>query len=202
MNVKKNFTLFLLLICLILNFTISTNASINYVLTTRLSDEPVYNTTIITRDNNSTTPLPNRFRNLKNLNISGSAEFRPFQLKNIIKVINSNNLYIVDLRQESHGFINTLPISFYNKSNLLNKDFTTNQTLDTEKKELDSISIGSMVNIYSKDGKVLENLKVEKVFSEETLVKENKINYKRFAVRDGGIPTPDVTDEFVAFVNS
>lgn len=201
MNIKLKKICFFALLIFLFN-SIPCSSYVNMLNPSPQSENPLYNTTLIVRDNNSTTPLPNRFRNLENLNISGSAEFRPLQLKNLIKVIDNKNLYIVDLRQESHGFINTLPISFYNKGNLLNKDFTTAQTLDIEKIELASIPIGSQINIYSKDGKVLENLKVDKVFSEETLVNENKINYKRFAVRDGGIPTPEVVDDFVSFVNS
>ncbi|MBB6622648.1 hypothetical protein [Clostridium gasigenes] len=201
-NNKKNFLSILLSIVLFLSVTINVDASINYLNSNTLYNDPLSNTTMIIRDNNSITPLPNRFRNLTDLNISGSAEFAPFQLKNLIEALNNKDLYIVDLRQESHGYINTLPISFYNKENLLNKDFTTTQTLEGEKKDLASIKLGSDVNIYNKKGELLQTLKVNKVFSEETLVKENNINYKRFAVRDGGTPTLDVTDEFVEFIKN
>ncbi|MBU3136604.1 phosphatase [Clostridium gasigenes] len=201
-NNKKNFLSILLSIVLFLSVTINVDASINYLNSNTLYNDPLSNTTMIIRDNNSITPLPNRFRNLTDLNISGSAEFAPFQLKNLIEALNNKDLYIVDLRQESHGYINTLPISFYNKKNLLNKDFTTTQTLEGEKKDLASIKLGSDVNIYNKKGELLQTLKVNKVFSEETLVKENNINYKRFAVRDGGTPTLDVTDEFVEFIKN
>ncbi|MBB6714246.1 fused DSP-PTPase phosphatase/NAD kinase-like protein [Clostridium gasigenes] len=201
-NNKKNFLSILLSIVLFLSVTINVDASINYLKSNTLYNDPLSNTTMIIRDNNSITPLPNRFRNLTDLNISGSAEFAPFQLKNLIEALNNKDLYIVDLRQESHGYINTLPISFYNKETLLNKGFTTTQTLEGEKKDLASIQPGSEVNIYNKKGNLLETLKVAKVFSEETLVKENNINYKRFAVRDGGIPTIEVTDEFVEFVKN
>ncbi|MBU3132836.1 phosphatase [Clostridium gasigenes] len=201
-NNKKNFLSILLSIVLFLSVTINVDASINYLNSNTLYNDPLSNTTMIIRDNNSITPLPNRFRNLTDLNISGSAEFAPFQLKNLIEALNNKDLYIVDLRQESHGYINTLPISFYNKENLLNKGFTTTQTLEGEKKDLDSIKLGSDVNVYNKKGELLQTLKVNKVFSEETLVKENNINYKRFAVRDGGTPTIDVTNEFVEFIKN
>lgn len=202
----KNYTKILtsLLLSLSLCFSITINASANFMLLNNqaLDENPSSSTTIIRRDNNRTTPLPKRFRNLKNLNISGSAQFRPFQLTNIIETLNNKDLYIVDLRQESHGFINTLPINFYNREALLNKDFTTAQTMEAEKKDLASIKIGSEVNIQNSDGKVLETLQADKVFSEETLVKENNIFYKRFAVRDGGIPTVEVTDDFIEFIKN
>lgn len=202
----KNYTKILtsLLLSLSLCFSITINASASFMLLNNqaLDENPSSSTTIIRRDNNITTPLPKRFRDLKDLNISGSAQFRPFQLTNIIETLNNKDLYIVDLRQESHGFINTLPINFYNRETLLNKDFTTTQTMEAEKKDLASIKIGSEVNIQNSDGKVLETLQADKVFSEETLVKENNIFYKRFAVRDGGIPTVEVTDDFIEFIKN
>lgn len=201
-NSNKIFTSILLSICLCLSITINTNASLNLEKIQNLSDNPLKSSTIIRRDNNNTNPLPNRFRVLKDLNISGSAQFNPSQLKNIIKTINKRDLFIVDLRQESHGFINELPINFYNSEELLNKGFTTKETMEAEKKDLASIKIGSAVNISNKNGKTIDTLKAEKVFSEETLVSENKVFYKRFAVRDGGIPTVEVTDEFVEFIKS
>ncbi|MBU3108225.1 fused DSP-PTPase phosphatase/NAD kinase-like protein [Clostridium gasigenes] len=203
-NYNKIFTSLLLSIFLFLSITINANASasLGFVTTQTLNENPADSQTLIRRDNNSKTPLPNRFRNLKDLNISGSAQFNPSQLKNIIETLNNNELYIIDLRQESHGFINTTPINFYNREKLLNKDFTTSDTLVAEKKDLDSIKIGSEVNISNKDGKVIDTITAEKVFSEETLVKENNVFYERFAVRDGGIPTLEVTDDFVDFVKN
>lgn len=195
-NKNKIFLSILLSICLCLSITINSNASFNLKKAENLSTS----SNLIRRDSNSTSPLPNRFRNLKDLNISGSAQFNPTQLKNIIKTIDNRDLFIVDLRQESHGFINELPINFYNTEELLNKDFTTNQTIEAEKKDLSSIIIGSEVNISNKDGDIIETIKVNKVFSEETLVNEANVFYKRFAVRDGGIPTLEVTDEFVEFI--
>lgn len=201
-NNKKKFISIFLSLIFCLSITTNVSASIKS-LDFKFSDtDPLSNTTVIVRDNDSTSPLPNRFRNLKELNMSGSAEFRPFQLKNMIKIFTSEDLYIIDLRQESHGFINTLPISFYNKEALLNKGFTTEQTLEAEKNALGSIKIGSEVNIYHKNGELIETLTADVVFSEETLVKENNTNYKRFAVRDGGIPTVEVTDSFVEFIKT
>ena len=201
-NTNKVLTSILLSICLCLSITIITNASLNFEKTQNSSENPSKSSTIIRRDNNNKNPLPNRFRNLKDLNISGSAQFNPSQLKNIIKTIDNRDLFIVDLRQESHGFINELPINFYNSESLLNKGFTTKETMEAEKKDLASIKIGSEVNISNKDGKIIDTIKADKVFSEETLVNENNIFYKRLAVRDGGIPTIEVTDEFVEFIKS
>ena len=41
------------------------------------------NETLIVKDSDAITGLPNRFRDLTNLNISGSAQFTPSQIENI-----------------------------------------------------------------------------------------------------------------------
>lgn len=199
---KKVFISIFLSLIFYLSITTNTTANIKSLDFKILDTDSLSDSTIIVQDNDSTTPLPKRFRNLKELNMSGSAEFRPFQLKNMIKIFTSEDLYIIDLRQESHGFINTLPISFYNKDHNLNKGFTTEQTLEHERNDLASIKIGSDVNVYHKNGELIETLTADVVFSEETLTKENNTNYRRFAVRDGGIPTVDVTDSFVEFIKT
>src|SRR6266498_983721 len=43
---------------------------------------------------------------LSSLNISGSAEFSDKSLQLLIKAVNSKHLIDIDLRQESHGFVN------------------------------------------------------------------------------------------------
>ena len=46
------------------------------------------NETLIVKDSDAITGLPNRFRDLTNLNISGSAQFTPSQIENIKNSIN------------------------------------------------------------------------------------------------------------------
>ena len=112
------------------------------------------NETLIVKDSDAITGLPNRFRDLTNLNISGSAQFTPSQIENIKNSINKPDICIVDLRQESHGFINDLAISFYSIGKDLNNGFTTEETISTEDKLLNSIKQNSQINIYDKLGKV------------------------------------------------
>src|SRR3712207_4654015 len=73
------------------------------------------NTELLVSDSNSTTDLPTRFRIIPELKIAGGKQFTPAQLKNIQNKINSDNLYIVDLREESHGFNDNNAISIYKK---------------------------------------------------------------------------------------
>ena len=160
------------------------------------------NDTLIVLDSDSKSPLPNRFRNLTTLNISGSAQFTPDQIPSLKSAINKNNIYIIDLRQESHGFVNDLAISFYDPYKDLNNGLTSTEAMETENSLLGNIKINSSLNIYSKLGKKLETINVASVSNEENLVTSNGLKYLRLAVKDGGIPSPIVIDEFVQFIKS
>ena len=51
---------------------------------------------------------------LENLNISGSSQFTSLSFLNLKKNINTKNeFWDIDLRQESHGFINGNAVSWY-----------------------------------------------------------------------------------------
>ena len=160
------------------------------------------NETLIVKDSDATTGLPDRFRDLTNLNISGSAQFTPSQIENIKSSINKPDICIVDLRQESHGFINDLAISFYSIGKDLNNGFTTEETVSTEDKLLNSIKQNSQISIYDKLGKVLTNITVDSVSTENNAINKNGLKYQRFAVKDGGIPSATVIDDFVDFIKN
>lgn len=196
MNFFKKFTFNILIISLIFYTFIPMNKV--------FSMEETKNTkyTYIILDSDSKKLLPNRFRILPSLNISGSSQPTPSQFSNIKKKINNPNLFIIDLRQESHGFINDLAISFYNPYIILNDGFTTAETMIQEKKDLSSIPIGKEITTYNKTTRPLYKVFVESVKSEQNVVKDNKINYVRFAVRDGSIPYPKTVDDFVYFVKN
>lgn len=160
------------------------------------------NNTMIILDSDSSKPLPNRYRDIPILNISGSAEFTPSQVEPLKKAINKRNICIVDLRQESHGNINDYAISFYDHYKVLNNGFTTLETIEKENEQLGRIKLGSKVNIYHKTGRLFKTVEVQSVSNEESIVVKADMQYKRFAVRDGGIPSPTVVDNFVDFIKS
>lgn len=158
--------------------------------------------TMIILDSDSTKPLPNRYRDIPTLNISGSAEFTPCQVEPLKNAINKPSICIVDLRQESHGNINDYAISFYDRYKLLNNGFTTVETIEKENEELDRIKLGSDVNIYHKTGRLFKTVEVKSVSNEESIVVKGGMHYKRFAVRDGGIPTPIIVNDFIDFIKN
>lgn len=160
------------------------------------------NETLIVKDSDITTGLPERFRDLTNLNISGSAQFTPSQIKNIKNTINKPDICVVDLLQESHGFINDLAISFYSIGKDLNNGFTTEETISTEDKLLNSIKLNSQINIYDKLGKVLTDITTCSISNENDAVTKDGLKYQRFAIKDDGIPSTTTIDDFVDFIKN
>lgn len=160
------------------------------------------NEVLIVSDGNSKVGLPDRFRDIPTLNISGSAQFTKEQAKNLKDSISKKNICIVDLRQESHGMINEFAISFFDRYKDLNNGFTTEETINKENSLLNKIKIGSTVPLYRRTGALIENLTVDFVSNESTVVTDVGMQYKRFAVKDNGAPTPTIVDEFVEFIKN
>ena len=69
--------------------------------------------------------LPRNFRAIEDLRISGSGQPTAsslLKLKEYLaeKMTANSKIYIVDLREESHGFANGFPVSYYENKNLAN----------------------------------------------------------------------------------
>lgn len=134
---------------------------------------------------------------LQELNISGSAQFTSLSLINMKKNINTKNeFWDIDLRQESHGFVNGSAISWYGPGNKANRGLTLNEVIVKEVNQLSSIPFGKPLSIdrgkYTLLPTVVEN--------EDKLVSSNNIKYLRITVTDGDRPTDDLIDLFVDFV--
>lgn len=181
--------------------------SLFLLFTSLISSKPLCftsnkNESIITIDSTSSVGLPMRLRDIPTLNISGSAQFTKDQLLNLKNSINKDNICIVDLRQESHGMINDLAISFLNPYKDLNNGFTTEQTIKAENSLLNKIKIGNTIQFYKHTGIFIKDITVDFISNESQLVTEADMQYKRFAVKDNSAPTPDIVDEFVEFIKN
>lgn len=181
--------------------------SLFLLFTSLISSKPLCftsnkNESIITIDSTSSVGLPMRLRDIPTLNISGSAQFTKDQLLNLKNSINKDNICIVDLRQESHGMINDLAISFLNPYKDLNNGFTTEQTIKAENSLLNKIKIGNTIQLYKHTGIFIKDITVDFISNESQLVTEADMQYKRFAVKDNSSPTPDIVDEFVEFIKN
>jgi protein-tyrosine phosphatase len=135
---------------------------------------------------------------LSTLNISGSHQFSEESLKLIKKSI-GNNIPItsVDLRQESHGFINGNAVSWANEKNNANVGLTKQQVIQDEIKKLESIPLNKPITFYNHPKVKMIPTNVQ---NEDALTKSQSISYVRIPVTDGNLPADDMVDFFVEFV--
>lgn len=135
---------------------------------------------------------------LSDLKISGSQQFSENNFPILIKRIETQlPITVVDLRQESHGFINGLPVSWANTKNNTNIGLTKEQILSDENTKLTSIELNKPIAFYNHPNITINPVKVE---NEDTLVTSNMLSYIRVPVTDGKIPADDIVDCFIEFV--
>ncbi|MBA4118756.1 MAG: phosphatase [Candidatus Puniceispirillum sp.] len=150
--------------------------------------------------------LPSR-KGLDQLNFSASAQFSESSLRNLINVT-GQDLCIVDLRLESHGFGGGHAVSLYAPQNAINQGFSPQVALQREEAflaELERTDPAFLRLIMDKDdGQICAGAKVVSKFcpveSEEALVARHGVGYVRFATLDHARPSDEVVDAFVAFV--
>lgn len=146
------------------------------------------------------------------LHISGSAEFNNLNLPLIIKTIGNYSLTVIDLRQEIHGFINGMPVSWYGKYDWADLNLTRNEVLTIEKGRLDSLSKlkeVTVIHVLQKDKandtflKVSDStFAVNNVMSEQELTEANNAGYYRITATDHRRPIIADVDRFINLVKA
>lgn len=137
---------------------------------------------------------------LAGLNISGSGQFTEKSLQLIKQKIGSKmNIVVADLRQESHGFINNTAISWMDADNKANKGLTKDQVIKDEKDKLDGLLSKGTAEIKTDRE---ETVRVDKIQTEEELVKGQGMSYLRLPVTNNERPSDDIVDSFVNFVRT
>lgn len=172
---------------------------------------------ILVFDNNSTNhkiyKKPKQYRNgIKldpKLNASASAQPNVNDLKYIIdqaktytKNQTNKKIFIVDLRQEPHAFLNEYAISWYGFRNQVPNSL--------EYELIEQLSNKKDVRVYKGLDKLIDGyvmpkgyslIKVNKILSEKTLIeKELGANYLRILVTDHFAPNNHSVDLFVNFI--
>ena len=156
-------------------------------------------------------PVPSR-QGLDKLRCSASAEFSGSGLSLIRDKIRTAAgsdavIYVVDLRKESHGFVNgDIPVSQYMKKNRGNANLKAAAVKQAEGKWLQSLVGKEMtfVPMGKTDTKLFPacSVKVEKVETEEALASRLGMRYKRIPITDQMAPTDEEVDAFIAFYKS
>jgi hypothetical protein len=149
---------------------------------------------------------------LDNLRISGSAQCTAAGFASLYTKLSAAAaapgapIYDVDLRQESHGFADGLPVSWHKKNNLANEGKTPEEVaLDEEERLAD---LAGVTTTFVPKGKT-DKGRVEAVtFTPENVQTEKEVvealgfRYVRFYVTDRTQPDTETIEAFLDFVDS
>ncbi len=199
---SKNINFIYIFIIFLTIFFLLYNSTVTMAISNSPDNIPFLQDKFLILDIKKNYKLPPRFRSIQELNISGCSQFRPSQIDNIKVAINSPKIIIVDLRQESHGFIDDSPISYYSLFQTINNNLNSEDTIKCESSDLSKIALGNNIPIFKTTGEYLESIKSSTILNEENLCKNFGIGYKRIPVRNNYIPSPTEIDSFVNFVNN
>lgn len=160
---------------------------------------------------------PFKTQGLTELNVSASAQFTSKQLKTILdevvsdKHITPDQFILVDLRQETHLFVNGYPVSFFspNFSNSWGRSAKEAKLEENDQREKlleEPTALIHYVIEKGKKGALGETLKeaetIHQVQTEEMVAKQFGAQYVRFAVSDHMRPSDDVVDQFINFIKA
>jgi protein-tyrosine phosphatase len=148
-------------------------------------------------------------RGLKNLHIVGSGQFSKLSLEKILQHLQVKYLTIIDLRQESHGFLNGNTISWYGYFNAANANKTSVQIEYDQEEHLNKLNEQNEVivnKILEKTSAgIIEKTKliefaVHQVLTEAELAKKFNLGYHRVYVQDHYAPQSQEVDRFIQVV--
>ena len=149
-------------------------------------------------------------KGLDTLCISGSAQFSVPQFRALASSLREcagdRTVYIFDLRQESHGFVNEgIPLSWYGIHNWANEGMTLEE-IETDESERLEAMVGSAIEAYARKGDTpIEPpmvISVQSVMTEKELAESEGFEYIRLPIRDHSWPSAEIIDSFVSFVKN
>lgn len=143
---------------------------------------------------------------LNQLHLIGSAQFSATSLQKVMQQLKLQRVTIVDLRQESHGYLNEEAISWYGLHDAANADKSTASIMKDEAKRLDALQHKEIATVHlildkTEDGVIQKTkrlkIKVDAVRSEETLAQQYQLGYHRLYVQDFHAPSENEVDHFI-----
>ena len=148
------------------------------------------------------TYIPTR-EGLDTLYASGSAQFSKNQFPILVKTLKEQAkgpIYIVDLRQENHGFFNNDAVSWYGKRDWGNIGKTHKEVVNLEPKLLakakdtntERATLDDNKNADAKDTSYISSVETEK-----SLVESADLHYVRITATDHIWPSPENIDDFI-----
>ena len=146
---------------------------------------------------------------LESFHASASGQPTLSELKNLYDTLkkiapNDKKIYIVDLRQESHGFADEYPVSRYAAKNRANMGKTFSQIEIDEEQRLNNlrgkttkfVSFGKYDTTHFKS----KTFAPKNVLTERDAAESAGFQYVRFYALDRAFPSPKVVDEYLNFL--
>lgn len=149
--------------------------------------------------------LPTR-EGMSTTRASASSIFSEKEFKQVLKnvPVKPEKFYDIDLRAESHGYINGTAVSWFADHDWGNDGRTPYIVKHVETDQLNSAKKKGVVKIYQfndKGNKLMTpiEMQVNSVRNEEQMVKEHGANYYRIVIDDHFRPSDKNMDDFIAF---
>ena len=163
----------------------------------RTSDDPL-------KTNKGETPVTT---GLSELHASGSGEFTAESLR-LLLARTRGPVTVFDLRQETHIFVNDLPVSWYASRDWANVGRSQSAIETGETARVESLKPGSEIAVRAgeavkhgdADSAMPEGVTVELARTEEEIVGVAAARYVRVAVTDHACPLDDALDRFILAV--
>lgn len=137
---------------------------------------------------------PMNYRKSEALQMSGSASFSANAVKEIAKPAKKNKamLYVFDLRQEFHGYINDKLVTWQAPNNWANADLNHGEAVQRERRLLLDTEMGSKIA-----GKTVQSTETE-----ESVVRSRGYEYVRLTVIEDLRPSDSETNLFLEAVRA
>ena len=144
---------------------------------------------------------------LEELHISASAQPSQAALSTLYAAIHEREpdakIFLVDLRQESHGYANSLPVSWHVEHNQGNADKNSAQIEAYELEQLNDLRgiETTFEPMGNADKQLFKPVTIVPRFMSTERDESERVgfNYVRFAAADMQFPAPEVVDEFINF---
>ena len=154
--------------------------------------------------------MPHHFRIDKELQIAGGSQPVPAALRSLPEALGCNDgtsLWIIDLRQESHGFLNGAAVSWHTEKNAANRGLQAAEVERRERQQLAAVLHTEVIAtpMGNADRKAIAApfaATVSDWATERHLARTFGYGYQRFAATDMSWPEPQAIDDFVAFYRS
>ena len=141
---------------------------------------------------------------LEKLRMSGSSFFSKNEFQEMLKKIPAapKDIIVLDLRDESHGYLNDNAVSWYSRYKTFNKGLDA-AAVDKREKALLKAELGKDAEIAvlagDKSIKTTTSLHVDSVMTEKEFVTSMGAKYYRIPIMDYSAPSNANIDQFVQF---